>query len=179
MSNLTSGTQWTGTVEQTSVNKTYEFPTGKKYVDRNIKFQINVPGVVIPTPASGTNTFYITIGEATYYWRVDSSGNVWVDADGTTTPIASSSSGTKDFSTAKDITFYVKHLGDESGTNTYTAKEGQTWADAALTNSAHITTSVDVDGNTLYNGSDYTYTRTLASDEIIDGATYHDYILYD
>lgn len=43
------------------------FLTAGKYVDRDVKFQINVPGVVIPTPASGTSTFYITIGNATYF----------------------------------------------------------------------------------------------------------------
>ena len=55
------------------------FDTKQKYTDKNIALQIYVPGVVIPTPASGTSSFYITIGGVTYNWHIDSSGNVWVD----------------------------------------------------------------------------------------------------
>lgn len=66
-------------VEQTAQTVQYTFDTAGKMVDKNIVFQINIPGVVIPTPASGTSTFYITIGGVTYNWTVDSSGNVWVD----------------------------------------------------------------------------------------------------
>lgn len=61
------------------LSKQIVFDTQKKYTDRNIKFQITMPGVVIPTPASGTSTFYITIGGVTYHWNVNSNGDVWVD----------------------------------------------------------------------------------------------------
>lgn len=66
MSAMTNGTAWTGSVSQTSMSKQYTFSTAKKYVDKDIKFQINIPGVVIPTPSSGTTSFYITIGGVTY-----------------------------------------------------------------------------------------------------------------
>lgn len=80
MATLTRGTdEWTGSVNQTSQNKTYTFDTKDKISDKNIKFQINIPGIVIPTPSSGTNSFYITIGGITYNWTVDSDGNVWVE----------------------------------------------------------------------------------------------------
>jgi hypothetical protein len=39
--------------------------------------------VIIPTPGTGEdpNTFYITIGNVTYNFVVDSSNNVWVSGD--------------------------------------------------------------------------------------------------
>lgn len=76
MNTMTRSTSWTDSVNQTSMSKQYTFSTSGKYVDKDIKFQINIPGVVIPTPSSGTTSFYITIGGITYTWKVDSSGNV-------------------------------------------------------------------------------------------------------
>lgn len=67
MATLTRGTsEWTGSVNQTSQNKTYTFATKDKINDKNIKFQINIPGIIIPTPSSGTSTFYIEIGGIRY-----------------------------------------------------------------------------------------------------------------
>lgn len=47
-------------------SKEIRFYTKQKYIDRDIVFQIQTPGVVIPTPLTGTNSFYITIGGVTY-----------------------------------------------------------------------------------------------------------------
>lgn len=60
-------------------SKEIRFDTKQKYTDSDIVLQIQMPGVVIPTPASGTSSFYITIGGITYNWHIDSNGNVWVD----------------------------------------------------------------------------------------------------
>ena len=57
-------------------SKEIHFDTKQKYTDSDIVLQIQVPGVVIPTPASGISSFYITIGGITYNWHIDSNGNV-------------------------------------------------------------------------------------------------------
>lgn len=85
MSTLTkkdTSTFYNGTngIDQIYQDKTYSFPTKGTYVDKNIDFKIHIPGIVIPTPSSGTTQFYITIGGNTYWWKVDSFGNVWVDS---------------------------------------------------------------------------------------------------
>lgn len=57
-------------------SKEIRFDTKQKYTDSDIVLQIQMPGVVIPTPASGISSFYITIGGITYNWHIDSNGNV-------------------------------------------------------------------------------------------------------
>ena len=78
-----SSSSWSGTIEQTSPKAKYNLSCGNQFVDKDIIFQINVPGVIIPTPGTGDdpNTFYITIGNVTYNFVVDSSNNVWVSGD--------------------------------------------------------------------------------------------------
>ena len=58
------------------LSREIHFDTKQRYIDRDIVLQIQVPGVVIPTPASGISSFYITIGGITYNWHIDSNGNV-------------------------------------------------------------------------------------------------------
>lgn len=79
--NLSRGTNWGATFSQVKPSQTYTFNTSGKFSDKNISITVNVPGVEIPTPSTGTNTFYIKIGGVTYTWKVDSSGNVWVEGD--------------------------------------------------------------------------------------------------
>lgn len=76
---------WTNTaaVNQTSQDATYTFGTGSKYVDKDIKFNIKIPGIVLKKPTtSGTyTTFTVQVeGDTTVYtWKVDSSGNIWIE----------------------------------------------------------------------------------------------------
>lgn len=55
MANLAHNTNWDGSVSQTTISKTYTFGTKEKYVDKDIAFTINIPGIKL---AKG-ETFYI------------------------------------------------------------------------------------------------------------------------
>jgi len=84
MSTLTSSNgAWTQTQEQKYQNATYTFATSKKYVDKDIKFNIKVPGIILKKPASGAanTTFTIQVeGDSTVYtFAVDSTGNIWIE----------------------------------------------------------------------------------------------------
>lgn len=75
MANLThSSTNWSADQEQTVINKKYTFGTEKKYVDKDIEFNINVPGINL----SNTQNFYINDGLTTWYWEIDNNGNVLI-----------------------------------------------------------------------------------------------------
>ena len=78
---LVGDTQWTAAEELTSQDVTYTIKTGQKYVDKDIKFNINVPGIVLKKPTSGYTTFYIKVegSDTVYNWKVDSSGNIWIE----------------------------------------------------------------------------------------------------
>lgn len=85
MATLTRDTQWTATEKQTYQDKTYTISTANKYVDKDIKFNISVPGIVLkkPTSADEYTSFYVQVeGDTTkYVWKVDSSGNIWVEGE--------------------------------------------------------------------------------------------------
>lgn len=78
---------WTQTQTQTSQDATYTFSTGSKYVDKDIKFNVTVPGIVLKKPAAGAanTTFTVQVeGDSTVYtWTVDSDGNIWIEQEDT------------------------------------------------------------------------------------------------
>ena len=41
----------------------------QKFSDKDIESTVNVPGVEIPTPSNGTNTFWLKIGGIKYIWK--------------------------------------------------------------------------------------------------------------
>lgn len=73
--------KWEENISQEKPTQVYTFNVANKYSDKDIEITVNVPGVEIPTPSTGTNTFWLKIGGIKYIWKVDSSGNVWVEGD--------------------------------------------------------------------------------------------------
>lgn len=67
-------TEWKGSAEQTIIKQTYSFDTANKYVDKNIKVDVNVPGMNLYE----NQTFYINDGINTWTWSIDDSGNVLI-----------------------------------------------------------------------------------------------------
>lgn len=84
MANFNSDTnKWYDTVTITQQNGGFTIPTKNKYVNRNIELNYNIPGMVLPKPTSGTNTFYITVpngssGTVTFTFTVDANGNTTI-----------------------------------------------------------------------------------------------------
>lgn len=74
MSNLVNSTNWTGNEEITKKNSSLTLNTAKKYVDRNIELDINIPGINL----NNSETFYINDGIYTWNWNIDSNGNVTI-----------------------------------------------------------------------------------------------------
>ena len=67
----------------TNQNATFTVQAGGKYVGKNIELSINIPGMIISKPTSGTNTFYITVpngssGTVTFTFTVDANGNTTI-----------------------------------------------------------------------------------------------------
>ena len=83
MASLNRGTRWTATEQQKYQDKTYTISTANKYVDKDIKFNIKIPGIILkkPTSAGTYTTFTVQVeGDTTVYtWKVDSSGNIWIE----------------------------------------------------------------------------------------------------
>ena len=74
--------RWYKTITITQQNGGVTMPTKNKYVDKNIEVLYNIPGIVLPTPSSGTNNFYITVpngaGTVTFHFSVDTNGNTTI-----------------------------------------------------------------------------------------------------
>ena len=74
---------YTGTISLTKPNSTLTFSTQTTYVPSNIVMNINIPGIELTTPASGTKTFYVQVPNGGnnmvgFLFTVDSSGNTVV-----------------------------------------------------------------------------------------------------
>lgn len=74
-------TKWEESISQEKPTQVYTFNVANKYSDKDIEITVNVPGIEIPIPSTGTSTFWLKIDEIKYIWKVDSSGNVWVEGD--------------------------------------------------------------------------------------------------
>lgn len=63
------------------MHQTYTFNTENKYCSNNIVVNVDVPGMIVPTPSTGENpnSFWIEIGGIRYTWNVNSDGDVWID----------------------------------------------------------------------------------------------------
>lgn len=83
MAKLTSGTAWEATQSQTSQDATYTFATSNKYVNKDIIFKINVPGIVLKKPTTNGDYTTFTIqaeGDDTVFTvKLDYYGNMWVE----------------------------------------------------------------------------------------------------
>lgn len=89
MAKITTGTldydtdRWYKNVTITQQNGGYSMATKNTYVDKNIELIYNIPGIVLPKPTSGTNTFYVTVpngsnGTVTFHFSVDTNGNTTI-----------------------------------------------------------------------------------------------------
>lgn len=74
MANFTKDTTWVDTAIQTKIDASYTLSTAKKYVDRDINLEINVPGMVL----ENGQAFYITDTLNTWNWSIDDDGNVLI-----------------------------------------------------------------------------------------------------
>jgi len=74
-------TKWEESISQEKPTQVYTFNVANKYSDKDIEITVNVPGIEIPIPSTGTSTFWLKIDGIKYIWKVDSSGNVWVEGD--------------------------------------------------------------------------------------------------
>lgn len=75
MASLTrENSTWSGSIEQTSQTKTYTFPVGSKYADKDISFTVNVNTIIL----ANNSTFTLNDGINIWTWHKDENGNVTI-----------------------------------------------------------------------------------------------------
>ena len=71
---------YSGSISLTKPDSILTFATQTSYVPQNIVMNINIPGIELTKPASGTKTFYVQVPNGGnnmvgFLFTVDSSGN--------------------------------------------------------------------------------------------------------